>query len=118
MSAPPMPVLYDPDCGLCSATARMLRRLDGRGALDLVPFDQAERRGLGQDVSRERFHASFHAVADGATKSGAEAIPYVLERLPGGRAPARVIRASPFLQGVVAGAYDWIARHRGVTGCK
>lgn len=113
-----LPVLYDPDCGLCSATARMLRRLDGAGRLELVPFDEAERRGLGAELPRDRFYGSFHAVAGGDTVSGADAIPLVLERLPLGRGPARLIRRSAFLEGVVARAYDWVSRHRHATGCR
>lgn len=117
MPGPRTPVLYDPDCGLCTATARILRRLDRRGSLELVPFDAAERRGLARELPPERFYGSFHAIVGGRTVSGAEAIPHVMERLPLGRRPAHLIRRSAFLRAVVARAYDWVSRHRGATGC-
>lgn len=118
MGVPRMPVLFDQDCGLCSGIARLLRRLDGRDALELVPFDEAERRGLARDLSPEEFYGSFHVVVADQVVSGPEAIPHVMERLPLGRGPARLLRRSAFLQTVVARGYGWVARRRHLSGCR
>lgn len=108
----PLPVLYDQDCGLCTRTARLLRRLDRRGRLQLVPFEEARRRGLASELSPDEFHASFHAVLPEGVLSGARAIPAVLDRLPGGAPVASGIRRSPFLQRVTERTYEFVARNR------
>lgn len=108
----PMPVLYDQDCGICSFTARVLARWDRRGRLEVVRFIDAERRGLGTELSRDAFYASMHVVLNARTISGADGIPHILERLPGGAAPARFIRSSEFLEHLVARLYAWTVRNR------
>lgn len=107
-----MPILFDQDCGLCEATARMLQRLDRGHRLELVPFVEARKRGLAKELTDEEFEGSFHAIADGKTLSGPEAIPAVLERLPLGSFPARMIRGAAPLRFVVDKAYHLLARNR------
>lgn len=108
----PTPVVFDDDCGLCRATARILGRLDRRGRLELVPFSEARRRGLAKDLKDEEFEAAFHAIVGDRTVSGSEAIPVLLERLPLGSLPARAIRTSRPLRAVVRSGYEWVARNR------
>jgi predicted DCC family thiol-disulfide oxidoreductase YuxK len=96
--AQPLPVLFDGDCGICTASARVLGRLDRRGRLDLVPFHEARRRGYATELSDEEFEAAFHVVVEGRTVSGAAALPFLLDRIGGGRVPARLLRSSPFLR--------------------
>src|SRR5687768_4634757 len=91
----PVPVLFDGDCGLCQRTADLLRRWDHEKRLEIIPFAEARRRGLGTDLSEEEFESSFHAISEGRTLSGLEAIPVVLEQLWWGRVPAAAIRRVP-----------------------
>lgn len=107
-----MPVLFDQDCGLCQATARMLRRLDRGRRLELVPFVEARKRGLAKELTDEEFKGSFHAISGGKTLSGPEAIPAVLELLPLGSLPARAIRGAAPLRYMVDKAYHLVARNR------
>jgi predicted DCC family thiol-disulfide oxidoreductase YuxK len=107
-----MPVLFDQDCGICTKFARLLGAIDRKGRLELVPFHEARKRGLAKDLSEEEFEESFHAIDDGKTLSGPQAIPAVLERLPLGWVPARAIRNAPALQFVVDRMYHVVARNR------
>ncbi|MBI2077893.1 MAG: DUF393 domain-containing protein [Euryarchaeota archaeon] len=113
-------VLYDQDCGVCTRTARAISRLDARRKrLRLVPFDAAQREGLARSLAPEEFLRSFHAVSGDRVVSGAEAIPVVLERLPFGSVPARLIRRSGALQRMVARGYGWVSKNRWRFGtCK
>ena len=107
-----MPVLFDQDCGICTKVARILGNLDRNRRLELVPFHEARRRGLAKELSDEEFGSSFHAIRDGKTLSGPDAIPAVLERLPLGTFPARAIRRAPPLRFLVDRAYHLVARNR------
>lgn len=107
-----MPVLFDQDCGICSKVAHMLGTLDRKGRLELVPFREARKRGLANELTDEEFEGSFHAISEGKTLSGPEAIPAVLERLPLGSIPARAIRRAPPLRFLVDRAYYLVARNR------
>lgn len=112
VSDAPMPVVFDQDCGLCQAVARILRRLDRGRRLELVPFIDARKRGLASELSDQEFQSAFHAIDDGKTVSGPEAIPVVLERLPLGQLPARAIRRVRALRTLVDLAYRFVARNR------
>lgn len=85
-----------------------------------MDFEEAKRTGLAIPLSDAELHANFHVVDGRRVLSGAAAIPVVLERLPLGSVPARWIRTSPFLGGLVARTYRWINRNRyrfGGLGC-
>src|SRR4051794_23879747 len=58
-------VLYDRDCGLCTATARRLRRWDRHGRLELLPLqdaDVADRPALADTVRGLPLTAALHVV--------------------------------------------------------
>ena len=78
----------------------------------MVTFEEAQRAGLARELPPEEFLGLFHAVMPSRIVSGAEAIPVVLERLPLGSVPARLIRRSHALQWMVAHAYGWVSRNR------
>jgi predicted DCC family thiol-disulfide oxidoreductase YuxK len=66
------------------------------------------------DLTEEERMASWHLVSpDGERWSAGAAAPPLLELLPGGRLPARLLAASP---GLTERAYRLVARHRGALG--
>jgi predicted DCC family thiol-disulfide oxidoreductase YuxK len=73
MTSLPLTVLYDADCGFCNRTALVLRRLDRRRRLRLVPLQAAASRL--PTPSQEQLLASMHVVdAEGRWVAGGEAI--------------------------------------------
>lgn len=109
-------VLYDRDCGICTAAARRLRRWDGDEGLELLPLQEAtaDPRPLVQDVTRRHeLHDELHVLdpLTGTVRSGGRAVLEIAARLPGGRVPAILGRLPPagWLIGL---AYALVARNR------
>lgn len=65
MKEPAKPtLLYDDDCGICNALARMARKIDHGGQFDLQPFqgyDSAVKQALG--LSEEDFQKGLYLVS-------------------------------------------------------
>ena len=113
---PRLVVLYDRDCGLCTATARRLRRWDRFGRLELLPLqdaDVSDRPSLAETVRGLPLSAALHVVDErtGDVHAGGDAVLAILASLPGGIA-ARVLRAVPPVRWVVGAGYDTVARNR------
>jgi predicted DCC family thiol-disulfide oxidoreductase YuxK len=72
----PTALLYDPDCGICVATASWLRERVGPDRLRLLPLTVApDDAAVGELVAGRPLAASLHAVlADGRVVSGARAV--------------------------------------------
>lgn len=109
-------VLFDADCGICTATARWLGSRDRRGALELLPLQTA----AGDDRPRVRELAASHPLHDelhvidpstGAVRSGGAAFIEIVGRLPGGRWPARLAALAPATWAIGLG-YALVARNR------
>jgi predicted DCC family thiol-disulfide oxidoreductase YuxK len=99
-------VLYDDECGLCSALARRLARHGIRVAPIASETGDRELRDLDRRV-RER---SVHVVdREGRRHSGADALPALLRSLPRLAWAAAVIEAVP---APFAWTYAMVARHR------
>ena len=113
---PRLVVLYDRDCGLCTASARRLRRWDRHGRLELLPLqdvDGADRPGLAAAVSGLPLKSALHVVdeATGDVRSGGDASLAIGAALPGGRV-VRVLGVVPPVRWIVGLGYDVIARNR------
>jgi predicted DCC family thiol-disulfide oxidoreductase YuxK len=108
-------VLFDRDCGLCTATANRLRRWDRRAALELVPLQDVAGRGplVRAAVARRPLGDALHVVdlGTGEVRSGGRAALAIVARLPGGRIPAR-LAAVPPVAWLVERAYRVVARNR------
>jgi len=109
-------VLHDADCGLCLASARLLRRWDRRGLLDLVPLQEAgadPRPAVRHAAASFPLARALHAVAEvgGPVVAGGAAVRAIVARLPGGRVPAAVLAAPPFRWTIAAG-YALVAANR------
>ena len=109
-------VLYDRDCGLCTATARRLRRWDRTGRLELLPLQDAgasarpEIAAAGRDLP---LSAALHVVDQrtGAVRSGGDAALAIAAALPGGIV-SRPVAAIPPARWLVGLGYGIVARHR------
>jgi predicted DCC family thiol-disulfide oxidoreductase YuxK len=109
-------VLYDRDCGLCTATARTLRRWDRHERLELLPLQTAAASGRPALVAAARdlpLSAALHVVDEdrGSVQAGGDAALAILAALPGGRL-ARTLGAIPPLRWIVALGYGLVARNR------
>jgi predicted DCC family thiol-disulfide oxidoreductase YuxK len=116
-------VLYDADCGICTRTARLLRRLDRRGALDLMPAQAADHIDGVPSLS-ERLRALQVRDARGRWLSAGAAGVRIAGAVPVLR-PLAVLAGLPVLRRLVEPAYALVAdnRHRisrwiGATTCE
>jgi predicted DCC family thiol-disulfide oxidoreductase YuxK len=113
---PRLVVLYDRDCGLCTATARRLRRWDRGGRLDLVPLQDAAgsaRPGLAEIARDLPLSAALHVIDErtGSVAAGGDAAFAIAGALPGGRI-ASAFGSLPPARWSVRLAYDLVARNR------
>ena len=107
-------LLYDADCGFCRWSAAKVIAWDRRAALRLVALqDRAQSERLLGAMSEDARMASWHLVIDGQVRSGGEAVPALLRRLPGGRPLAALAAALKPLTNL---AYRLVARRRSLLG--
>lgn len=111
----PLTVLYDRDCGLCTAIVRHLRRWDRAGRLALVPLQEPSAAGaaVAGRVAGRPLGSALHVVdpASGRVASGGDAVLAIARRLPWGRIAA-VAEAVPPARWMVGLIYDAVARNR------
>jgi predicted DCC family thiol-disulfide oxidoreductase YuxK len=102
-------VLYDADCGICTATARVLVRLDRRGRLNLVPLQTAPTANA---PSLGDLLASLHAVDEqGRWWVGPDAVLQITQRVPVLR-PVTIFARLPLVPKALDAAYRTVANHR------
>ena len=100
-------MLYDAECALCAA---LTRPLASRVGIALAPIRSERGAALLADLPPAERDAALHVVdAAGVRRSGAEALPDLARRLPGGRVPAWLIERYPR---TAARGYDLVARNR------
>jgi len=109
-------VLYDRDCGLCTATARALRRWDRHDRLELLPLQDAAASALPSVAIAGRglpLTAALHVVdaGTGSVRAGGDGALAIAAVLPGGWV-ARALGAVPPFRWVVGVGYGLVARHR------
>ncbi len=116
-------VLYDADCGICTHTARLLRRLDHGRRLDLVALQAATDllEAPPIDALREALHVRDAA---GRWTFGGAAFVRIGQELPVLR-PVALVAALPGVRRLVEPAYRLVAgnRHRisgwlGLKACR
>jgi predicted DCC family thiol-disulfide oxidoreductase YuxK len=116
-SEPRLIVLYDRDCGLCTATAKRLRRWDRAGRLVLLPLQEAPtsvRPGLAETARDLPLTAVLHVVDErtGAVHAGGDAAIAIGTALPGVGSLARVVGSVAPVRWGIGRAYDFVARNR------
>ncbi len=107
-------VLYDADCGFCTWAMAKLLAWDRRERLRPVALQDPEADILLRSMEPERRMASWHLVdPDGAVHSAGAAFAPLMRMLPGGRAPAALVEATPRL---TAATYGAVAGRRSAFG--
>jgi predicted DCC family thiol-disulfide oxidoreductase YuxK len=104
-------VLYDGDCGFCSRTAEVLRRLDGDRRLDLIPVQRAQL--VVPDAPPEtRLLETIHVRdAGGAWTTGGAAWVRIAGAVPW-LSPLSLVAGLPLFDRLVEPVYRLVARNR------
>jgi predicted DCC family thiol-disulfide oxidoreductase YuxK len=113
---PRLVVLYDRECGLCTATARRLRRWDRHGRLELLPLQDADvpdRPVVAEAVRGLPLSAALHVLDErtGDVRAGGDAALAIGGVLPGGPI-VRALGAIPPVRWTVGLGYRLVARNR------
>ncbi|MCI0584693.1 MAG: DUF393 domain-containing protein [Chloroflexi bacterium] len=109
-------VLFDADCGICTASADRLRRWDRDDRLELLSLQSAmddPRPPVREVAASHPLHDELHVLdpATGDVRSGRRAVLEIAARLPGGRLPALLGRLPPAVWAIGVG-YALVARNR------
>jgi predicted DCC family thiol-disulfide oxidoreductase YuxK len=113
-------LVYDGECSLCRASALWLMRralAGGSESLEILPCGSPLRRARYPQISDEACRAAMQLVLPGGgVRSGADAVPEILARIPRWRWLGRLLDL-PGARALRRRAYAWIARHRMQLGC-
>ncbi len=110
-------LLFDRDCGICSASARWIHVLDLRFRIRVRAIQGS--RDLLMKIPEDRLLDAVHVVGpDGRVSSGGEALPTLIEALPMGLGFGRLLRGSAPLMTVVHRSYGFISRFRDRLVCR
>ena len=117
MKSPPYILLYDRDCGICSAVSRWIRTLDWRGRIRLQSIQSS--RNILVGIPEDRMLDALHVVSpDGHVTTGGDAVPTLIGAFPIGAGVERVLRGSTALMGVVQRFYGCVTRFRDRLVCR
>ncbi len=110
-------LLYDGDCGICSALSRWIRALDWRGRIRLqsIQASRAVLAGIPEDHMLDAFHILS---PDGRLTTGGDAVPTLIGAFPIGAGVERFLRGSSALMVVVHGFYGFLTRFRDRLVCR
>jgi predicted DCC family thiol-disulfide oxidoreductase YuxK len=116
---PALIVLYDADCGFCTATIRWLQRRDRGGRLTFVALQDAPATAepWRTAIAGHDLRAALHVVdpASGKVAEGGPAMLAALGVLPRWRVAARLASARPVAP-LVDVTYRLVAGHRHALG--
>jgi predicted DCC family thiol-disulfide oxidoreductase YuxK len=109
-------VLFDRDCGLCTASARALRRWDRAGRLELLALQDATSSPSPVIAAAGRalpLAAALHVIdpSTGEVHPGGDAILAIAAALPGGGVVRPLGAIAPYCWALRAG-YEVVARNR------
>lgn len=110
-------LLFDRDCGICSAMSRWIRAVDVRGRIRLRTIQSS--RELLQEIPDELILDAFHMVSPaGQITTGGDAVPTLIEALPIGAGFGRIVRRSEGLMTRVRAFYGFLTRFRERLVCR
>jgi predicted DCC family thiol-disulfide oxidoreductase YuxK len=110
-------VVFDGDCKVCTRLARVLRKWDRAGMLEVVTSQQPGVTARFPWIPARAYADALQMVAaDGTTWQGAAAIEKLLDVLPRGRLISWIFRV-PFVRTLADRFYRWFARNRYRLGC-
>ncbi|MDX1534412.1 MAG: DCC1-like thiol-disulfide oxidoreductase family protein [Thermoplasmata archaeon] len=117
-SRPRPTLLFDGQCRLCSALARLVAWWDFRGGVRVVPFQDPAGRRLVWNLTDWEVERSAHFVLeDGEVLSRGAAFPALLDRLPVLGPVHRRLGHRPLVSGLVTTLYRASYAVRGATRC-
>jgi predicted DCC family thiol-disulfide oxidoreductase YuxK len=107
-------VLYDGECGVCSALATEARRRDRRQRLQILPYQSQVSANLPHGISKKDLECALHVVLDdGSVLRGADAVFAVLGALPAPWSWLGRLGSIGLIRRAADLAYPVFARHRG-----
>jgi predicted DCC family thiol-disulfide oxidoreductase YuxK len=110
-------LVYDGDCRVCTRSVNLLRKLDKRQEIEIVPSQAAGVQARFPWIPTATFAEAIQLVGPGGeTWQGAAAIEQLLGVLPRGRWIAWMYKI-PFARRVADKLYRWFARNRYRFGC-
>jgi len=113
----PYVLLYDRDCGICSALSRWIHRVDVRGRIRFESIQSG--RGLLAGIPDERMLDAWHIVTpDGHVTTGGDAVPTLVGAFPIGAGLGRLLAGSSGLMRQVHRLYAFLTRFRDRLVCR
>lgn len=117
IESPPYLLLYDRDCGICSAVSRWIGALDVRGRIRLRPIQSSQ--DVLEGIPEDRMLDAFHIVSpSGRVTTGGDAIPTLIGAFPTGGGVERLLRGSSALMATVHRFYRFLTRFRDRLVCR
>lgn len=117
MASTPLLILYDAQCPVCRAARHWLERRAPAGSLEFLDCRGDERARRLPEVSESACLEAIHAIRpDGATRVGADALPWLLSTIPRWRWLGRAL-SMPLIRHLARPTYRLIARHRLRLSC-
>src|SRR5438093_12695619 len=93
MATPEYILLFDRDCGICSAFGRWVHAADLRRRIELRTIQSG--RDLLRGVPEDRIFDAFHMITpSGGLATGGDAVPVLIEALPMGAGFGRILGGS------------------------
>src|SRR3989442_3086314 len=113
----PYVLLYDRDCGICSALSRWIHRVDVRGRIRFESIQSG--RALLTGIPDERMLDAWHIVTpDGHVTTGGDAVPTLVSAFPIGAGLGRLLAGSSGLMRQVHRLYAFLTRFRDRLVCR
>lgn len=110
-------LLFDRDCGICSALSRWIAAVDVRRRIRFQTIQSAGE--LLREIPQERVLDGFHMVSPaGRVTTGGDAVPTLIEAFPIGAGFARILRGSATLRSGVRAGYGFLTRFRDRLLCR
>jgi predicted DCC family thiol-disulfide oxidoreductase YuxK len=110
-------VLFDGDCRLCLAFARLVKALDMRDRIRIRSIQDS--KDLLADIPGDDILDAMHVVApDGRVSTGGDALPSILAALTSGPPLERLLSESPATTAAMHGLYAVLAEFRGHVTCR
>lgn len=110
-------LLFDHDCGICSALSRWIHAIDFRGRIRLRTIQSS--RELLREIPDDLVLDAFHMVSPyGQVTTGGDAVPVLIEALPLGAGLGRIVRSSPGLMPGIHAFYRFLTRFRDQLVCR
>src|SRR2546428_5434819 len=117
MAGPSYVLLYDRDCGICSALSRWIRAVDIRRRIRFESIQSAH--GLLKGIPEDRMLDAWHMVApNGQVTTGGDAVPTLVGAFPIGAGLGHLLRGSSGLMRQVHRLYAFLTRFRDRLVCR